>query len=230
MSDAKNATLGDVYNLLTDPAFSDPDGATVYEMAMLGGPARSAAALMSTTPGETLGSIMANALANMNWLESQAMRTAFGAADFSSLDLNNGKTTVIFVLPPELLGVHPRALRLVVTMFVSAAMQGRKVPGRAPTLFIFDECYALGTLDLLTKAAAILRGYGARAWFIWQGKGQPDELYGKNSETFFSNAGQTQVFAINDVAGSNYVSERIGRIVRWKKREMRTGQGAATSA
>jgi type IV secretory pathway TraG/TraD family ATPase VirD4 len=224
-NNGQNPTLADVYDLLTNPEFSDPAGTIIPEMGMLGGPARSAAALMSTTPGDTLGGIMANALANMNWLESEAMRKTFGAADFSALDLNNGKTSVYFVLPPELLGVHQRALRLIVNTFVSAAMQGRKVPGQALTLFIFEEAYAMGTFDLLTKISAILRGYGARAWFIWQGKGQPDELYGKNAETFFGNAGQVQVFAINDVAGANYISERIGNWVRWRKRQVQTNQG-----
>ena len=117
-------TLSDVYALLTDPDFTDKDGGTVYEMAMLGGPARSAAALISATPGETLGGIMANALGSMKWLESRARRNGFGHADFSPLDINNGKTAVFYVEPVELLGVNPRPLRLIAEMFLSRRVSG----------------------------------------------------------------------------------------------------------
>lgn len=40
-------TLADVYELLTDAGFRNRTGGILYEMAMLGGPARSAAALLS---------------------------------------------------------------------------------------------------------------------------------------------------------------------------------------
>jgi type IV secretory pathway TraG/TraD family ATPase VirD4 len=225
MNDGGKPTLGDVYELMTDPDFTNKDGGIVYEMSMLGGPARSAAALIAATPGETLGSIMANALGSMNWLESQARRKGFGHADFSPLDINNGKTAVFYVEPVELLGVNARPLRLVSEMFLSAAFQGRKKRGKGTTLFIFDEAYALNRLEILPKAVAILRGFGARAWLIWQNKGQVEELYGKNAETFFANSGQVQVFAINDVEGANYVSERIGKWVKWSKRKVRTKEG-----
>ncbi len=63
-------------------------------------------------------------------------------SDFSALDLNKGNTTVYFVLPPEYLSVHQRALRLVVNTFLTAAAKGRK--GKHPTLYILDEFYSLG--------------------------------------------------------------------------------------
>ena len=45
-------------------------------------------------------------------------------SDFSALDLNNGNTTVYFVLPPEYLAVHQRALRLVVNTFSGGGCKG----------------------------------------------------------------------------------------------------------
>jgi type IV secretory pathway TraG/TraD family ATPase VirD4 len=221
---AATPTLADVYVLMTDPEFADKDGGIVYEMGMLGGPARSAAALISATPGETIGSFMANAQISMKWLESAARRNGFGHADFSPLDINKGKMAVFYVEPVDLLGVNARPLRLVSEMFLSAAFQGRKERGKGSTLFIFDEAYALNRLEILSRAVAILRGFGARAWLIWQNKGQVTELYGKNAETFFANSGQVQVFAINDDEGANYISERIGRWVKWTKRKV--GDGA----
>ena len=220
-----NPTLGDVYALLTDPDFTNPDSTIVYEMARLGGPARSAAAIISQTEGETLGGIMGNALDNMNWLESQARREGFGHADFSPVDINTKKLAVFYIEPAEELGANARPLRIVSSMFLSAAMKGRKVRWKGATLFIIDEAYSLDRLELLAKRVADLRKFGARLWVIWQNKGQVDELYGRNAETFFANAGQVQIFGLNDMSGSEYVERRIGRHVRWTKKKIRTKEG-----
>jgi hypothetical protein len=98
MTDPK-PSLADVYDLVTDPDFNNPEGGILYEMATLGGPARSSASLLSQTPGETIGGIMANVFSHMKWLESRALRDMLGASDFSPLDLNNGKTPVYWVQP-----------------------------------------------------------------------------------------------------------------------------------
>jgi type IV secretory pathway TraG/TraD family ATPase VirD4 len=228
MTEGEKPTLADVYNLLTDAGFRDPEGGIAYEMAMLGGPARSAAALLTQSAEETVGGIMANVFSHMKWLESQAMREMLSASDFSALDINNGRTSVYFVLPPELLGVHQRPLRLIVSTFVAAALKGRKAKGKDATLLIFNECYALGALEILTKAAALLRGYGARAAFFFQNYGQARELYGANAETFFANSGQVQVLGVNDLEGAQYVSDKIGKTVLWRKRETRDKNGNVT--
>ena len=111
-------------------------------MAVLGGTARSAAAMMSQASEETVGGIMANALGHTKFLDSRGMREMLSGSDFAALDLNKGNTTVYFVLPPEYLTVHQRALRLVVNTFLAAAAKGRK--GKHPTLYILDEFYSLG--------------------------------------------------------------------------------------
>jgi type IV secretory pathway TraG/TraD family ATPase VirD4 len=218
-------TLADVFDLLTDPDFADPNSGLVYEMAMLGGPARSAAAIITQTDGETLGSFLSNAHLNMNWLESPARREGFSEADFSPLDINDGNTAVFYVEPLEQLGVNPRPERLVLDTFIDAALKGRKQRGKGSTLFIIDEAFSLDRLESLPKIVATLRGFGARVWLLWQGKGQANELYGKNAETFFTNAGQTQVFAINDQEGAEYVSHRIGQYVRWALKKIQSKDG-----
>ena len=203
--------LGRVRDLLIDPK-----GPPVYEMAVLGGQARSAAALLSQAAEETVGGIMANALGHTKFLDSRGMRLMLSASDFSALDLNKGNTTVYFVLPPEYLGAHARALRLVVSTFLTAAAKGRK--GKHPTLYILDEFFSLGALSVMTKAAAIMRGYGVRMWWIVQNITQLIDLYKVNAETFFANAAQVQVFGVNDKAGADYFSARLGNRVAWRKR------------
>jgi type IV secretory pathway TraG/TraD family ATPase VirD4 len=145
------------------------------------------------------------------------MREMLSESDFSALDLNNGNTTVYFVLPPEYLSVHQRALRLVVNTFLAAAAKGRK--GKHPTLYILDEFYSLGALSVMTRAAAIMRGYGVRIVWIVQNLTQLAELYPRNWETFMANAGQVQVFSVNDKAGAEYFSWRLGNCVKWRKRQ-----------
>jgi type IV secretory pathway TraG/TraD family ATPase VirD4 len=205
-------TLGDVRDLLIDP-----NGPPLVAMAFLGGQARSAAAMISQAAEETVGGIMANALGHTKFLDSRGMRDMLSGSDFSALDLNNGNTTVYFVLPPEYLSVHQRALRLVVNTFLAAAAKGRK--GKHPTLYILDEFYSLGALSVMTRAAAIMRGYGVRIVWIVQNLTQLIEMYPRNWETFLANAGQVQVFSVNDKAGAEYFCWRLGNRVKWRKRQ-----------
>ncbi|HKN20674.1 MAG TPA: hypothetical protein VJX73_04625 [Terracidiphilus sp.] len=58
MMSSNSPTLGDVYDLLTHPDFSDPQSDVVEEMGNLGGAARSAAGLISQLERETLGSVL----------------------------------------------------------------------------------------------------------------------------------------------------------------------------
>jgi type IV secretory pathway TraG/TraD family ATPase VirD4 len=211
-------TLGAVRDLLINP-----DGPPLYAMAVLGGPACSAAAMISQAAEETVGGIMANALGHTKFLDSRGMRDMLSGSDFSALDLNNGNTTVYFVLPPEYLTVHQRALRLVVNTFLAAAAKGRK--GKHPTLYILDEFYSLGALNVMTRAAAMMRGYGVRIFWVVQNITQLIEMYPRNWETFFANAGQVQVFSVNDKAGAEYFSWRLGNRVKWRKRETQTNRG-----
>jgi type IV secretion system protein VirD4 len=104
-------------------------------------------------------------------------------------------------------------------------MKGRKEKGKRQTLFFFPEFFALGHMDLLEKCAAVIRGYGARMIIYVQNKGQMDSLYGKNSDTFCANSGQTVIFAVNDTAGLKFVEERLGPRVKLRKRVTKTQYG-----
>jgi type IV secretory pathway TraG/TraD family ATPase VirD4 len=151
------------------------------------------------------------------------MRAMLSGSDFSPLDLNNGKTTIYFVLPPEYLGVHARALRLVSNLLLSAGAKGRK--GKYPSLFILDEFFSLGYQSSMTKYVANIRKSGVRMWLIIQNVTQLIELYKVNAETFFSNATQVQVFGVNDKAGADYFAARLGNRLKWRKRETKTNRG-----
>ena len=203
-----------------------------YEMATLGGPARSAAAsLLSATAEETIGSVMANALIRIEMAgKSRLCRRCSSRSDFSPLDLNNGKTAVYWVQPPELLGVHQRLLRLMSTSCLNAVLKGRKERGKgSDAAVIFDECYALGKLDLLLKAAALARGFGARGIFFFQNKGQARELYGKNAGHFLRQFRAGAGLSVNDRRARASCSDRMGDRWRWRKRKARDIAAASRS-
>ena len=221
----KNATLIGVQELLTHPELKEKGSAMQKAMAEMGGLAEEAAALLSQAAEETIGGIMANAMSHMNWLKSAGMRAMLASSDFAPEDINNGHTSVYFALPPEMLGVHERAMRLMANTFFNAAFKGRKERGKLPTLFILDEAAALGSLPVLIKAAAILRGFNARAWFFYQAKSQVTTLFGRNAETIFANSGQVQVFGLNDAEGQEYVAKRLGPRVLWRRKVTKTERG-----
>jgi type IV secretory pathway TraG/TraD family ATPase VirD4 len=218
-------TLIGVQQYLTDERLTKKGSAMLHTMSGLGGLSEEAAALLSQAAEETIGGIMANAMSHLAWLKSAGMQRMFSKSDFAPEDINNGRTSVYFALPPEMLGFHERALRLVTNTMVNAAFKGRKVKGKPATLFILDEAAGLGALPILLKAAAILRGFGSRVWFFYQAKSQSTDLFGKNAETLFANSAQVQVFALNDAEGQEYVEKRLGGRVLWRKKVTKTQFG-----
>lgn len=192
-----------------------PDGIPIEEMAEMGGLAQAAAAGLESGGPNSTADVKYTAMTHTQWLDSVGMRRALSASDFSLRDLNDGNTTIYLVLPPQYIDVHSRFLRLFVNMSLQAAAEGRK--GRHATLFLLDEFYALGRLQLLAKAAGLMAGYGVKLWPIVQNIGQLQELYPQNWETFLGNAGIWTVFAMNDASTAKYLSERLGHRILWRK-------------
>jgi len=83
-------------------------------------------------------------------------------------------------------------------------------------LFIMDEFATLGPLKVVEEAAGLLAGGGVRLWPIIQNLTQL-RMYGDNWEVFLANAGQIQLFAVNDQTTARYFSERMGHHMAWRK-------------
>jgi type IV secretory system conjugative DNA transfer VirD4/TraG family protein len=88
------------------------------------------------------------------------------------------------------------------------------VPPRLP--------WALGELKVVADAAGQLAGMGVKLWPIIQNLTQLRQ-YGDNWEVFLANAGQQQVFAMNDQTTARYFSERLGHHISWRKVRSRDG-------
>jgi type IV secretory pathway TraG/TraD family ATPase VirD4 len=199
----------------------EPVLALMRKNSRAGGLAAAAASMLDQAGENARGDMIATALGHTKWLDSRAMENVLEASDFSLAELKQQPTTIYLVLPPQYLDVHGRFLRLFINLSLRTVGQGRKQPHAV--LFVLDEFYALGRMQLLAKAAGLLAGYGVKLWPIVQNLGQLEELYPDNWETFLGNAGMWQVFAVNDQTTARYLSERLGQHIVWRK--TRTPEG-----
>lgn len=183
---------------------------TIEDMAendAAGGLAMGAASLVQNMGNNEYGATLTTVTKNTKWLDSMAMQATLGHSTFAIDDLKNKPTTVYLVLPPDLLEEHSRFLRLFINLTLRSMTQGGKA--KVPVLFILDEFYVLGRMDLLLKAAGLMAGYGVKLWPIVQNIGQLQELYGANWEAFIANAGAVQVFSTGDAETQQYVATRL---------------------
>ena len=173
---------------------------------------RAAASLLDQAGPNARGGLFNTVTGNLRWLDSAAMGPVLGHSDFDIGSLKNGRTTVYVVLPPYLLDEHKRFMR----MFINLAIRElAKLPkSKTPVLFVLDEFFSLGPLTCLEKASGLLASDKVKLWPILQNLTQLIELYPKNWETFFSNAGAAQVFAVNDLRTEEHLMKMLGKTVR----------------
>ena len=214
--DPARCTLAAVRDMLTDP-----NGPPVDEMAAAGGLARAAAALLSQDNPETVANVMMTVLAQTKWLELPGVRDMLSGSDFDLSHLNAGNLSLYLICPPQYLHEMRQFLRLFVATTLAACMESPK--GEHATLFVLDEFYALGRLEIMAKAMGIAAGYGVKLWPVLQNLSQLQELYPENFQSFLANSGQTQVFATNDPDTAEYFSRKLGHAMRWVKRTAQDG-------
>jgi len=107
--------------------------------------------------------------------------------------------------------MHQRFLRLFINGAIRVMSSGEMA--KTPLLFLLDEFYSLGTMRLLEEAAGRVAGYNVKLWPIIQNLSQLIELYPKNWESFFANAGTLQVFAVNDLTTEDFIVRKLGKAV-----------------
>ena len=161
-----------------------------------GGLAASAAGQIRSAGPKAGGDIKATAQYHTRWLDSVAMGDILKSSDFSMRDLKAKLMTVYLVLPTDQLLNHARFLRLFVNLAIHTASAGENPPH--PVLFMLDEFFSLGKLDLAEKAVALLGSKSLKFWPAVQSLTQLESLYGKNWETFWDAAAVVQVFGIGD--------------------------------
>lgn len=150
------------------------------------------------------------ALTDTKWIDSPAMQSVL-RGEFDLSTLKSGRASVFLVLPPEYLDEHGRFLRLFVLAALQAMMKGGKRGARC--LFILDEFFSLGYLQVVEKAVGLLPKNGVHLWPFLQDLGQLVKLYGPHgAETFFGNSDAQIFFGNTDAATLNAISLGIGNL------------------
>lgn len=197
--------------LQTDDALKE-DAERMLSSVAFGGLARATGIAILTaisTDKSMERSFLGGARRASAWMDSPPVAAALASSSFALSSLKTGNASVFLVLPPKYLETHAAFLRLFVRSAIDAMMQdGAK--GR-PCLFLLDEFFALGRLDIVAKSAGLMGGYGLHLWPFLQDLGQLKTLYGENlADTFFGNADAQIFFGNSDVTTLDYVSRRLG--------------------
>lgn len=176
------------------------------------------AAVTSDRGGEKTHLSMARA--STLWMDQKLMADAMAASTFELSDLRFGKLSLFLVLPPRYLDEYSTFLRLFVRAAINAMMDDEattemddEATTARPCLFLLDEFYSLGKLDVVAKAAGLMRSYGLHLWPFMQDLGQLRTLYGDDlANTFFSNADAAVFFGNSDRPTLQHVSWMIGNM------------------
>lgn len=204
-------TLATVRALITSaPEVFDTMLSMMQQSSAAGGLiARAANRHLSKSDREAAG-VLAAAQRHTHFLDSPRMAAVLRRSDFRFAELKEITATVFLVLPPDRLATYARWLRLLVTQSLADLARSPAKPA-APVLYLLDEFAALGRLEPVERAFALMAGYGVQLWPILQDVHQLRATYGSRAGTFLSNAGILQVFGVNDHESARMVSDLLGQ-------------------
>jgi hypothetical protein len=188
--------------------------------ATAAGLARQAGALLQnkfSNPEGVPAQAFARAVQETGWIDDPAFADALGGGDLPAFDLATlkaGTGSLFLCIPPGYLDTRGGFLRLFVRMGLMTMMSdlaGHGGGGRC--LFVLDEFHSLGKLDIVAKAAGLMRGYGVQLWPFLQDMGQLESLYGgEEMHTFFANADARIFFGNSDKPTLRDISDMLGNL------------------
>lgn len=152
----------------------------------------------------------------LRWLSDPRMQRHLAGDGFSLVKALRENASVYVCLPPSQINRMKRWLRSLVRIALDAKMNTLKPAKGERTLFILDEFYSLGHMQLIEDAAAYMAGYGIKLVPVIQNIGQVQKLYEKNWETFLGNAGAIIAWGLNDLESEKYISDRMGNVLTWE--------------
>ncbi|WP_207471922.1 type IV secretory system conjugative DNA transfer family protein [Paracoccus fontiphilus] len=200
--------------------------AQMIATATSAGLARQAGTLIQnkfSNPEGVPASAFARAVQETGWIDDPAFAAVLGGDALPAFDLSTlkaGTGSLYLCIPPGYLDTRGGFLRLFVrmglmTMMRDLADHGGKT-GRC--LFLLDEFHSLGKMEIVAKAAGLMRGYGVQLWPFLQDLGQLAALYGQDEMgTFFGNADAHIFFGNTDADTLGYISQNIGV---WTQKEI----------
>jgi type IV secretory pathway TraG/TraD family ATPase VirD4 len=234
---AEQILSGYITHLISSPDYVDPNLSMLKGMFHLvgekrntlwakmalneaaGGLAQEAAHRMIELEGSNeLKSFFSSLSKHISWLSSPSLVRTMKDSTFRFSDLKNAPTTVYLVLPPYLLKLHNRFLRLFINSFLNQMSIGGKA--KVPVLVMMDEFLALGRMRELQEAFPLMAGYNMVMWPFVQNMNGLEELYGKDgADAFVSNVRAIQVFSLTGGSTARFVSDQLGKARSTRKED-----------
>jgi type IV secretion system protein VirD4 len=166
-------------------------------------------------------SIVSAAKIQTESLDDDEMAADLAKDGFDFSELRRRPITVYLILPPEAMDRHAKWLRLVLTSAIQAVLRAR-APGAPRVMFMLDEFYALGHLEIISTVWALARGYSVSMMPILQDLNQLKSLYPTIWETFIGMAGAVACFGPNDLTTAEWMSRRAGE-TSWRVTTQNSG-------
>jgi type IV secretion system protein VirD4 len=204
------ASLGLLRRLLTQP--NDVLRGVTEKAMQLGSTSLAARKLerFEVDSAEAAG-VLSVARTQTAFLDSRVLVENLGASDFSFYELLTGNTTVYLVLPPERVQSYGRWLRLMVSIAIRAVANGRVgASDRLPVLCMLDDFEALGNLDVLERAFALMRGFDVSVWAFVQELEQLQQAYPKTWQSLIGNSQFVSILGVGDRETESYIANMAG--------------------
>jgi type IV secretion system protein VirD4 len=158
-------------------------------------------------------SVARTAMQHTECFDDTLMAADLAKGTFDFRDLKREPITVYLIVPPKQMERHAKWLRLVVTTALMVNLEPRRSDD-CRILFMLDEFFALGHLEIISTVWALVRGYGIQIMPILQDLGQLKKLYPDMWETFIGMAAAVTSFAPNDQTTAEWLSKRCGDTTR----------------
>ncbi|MEM7069261.1 MAG: type IV secretory system conjugative DNA transfer family protein [Pseudomonadota bacterium] len=183
-----------------------------------GGLAQDAFTLLEDAGEDEAGSFSTTLSRQLQFLSDPRMQKHLSnESDFSLVDAIQNYWSIYLCLPPYQIPRMKRWLRMLIDVALQAKMATNHNHDKSKpnTLFMLDEFFALGKMKSIEESAAYMAGYGIKLVPVIQNIGQIKQLYDKNWETFLGNTGAIIAWGLNDLDSEQYISDRIGKILRY---------------
>ena len=181
--------------------------------------ARDLAATLKELEDRTFSGIAATAAAGTDWLSTKAFADLVSGNSFKTLDVVNGQTDIFVCLPLKALQSTPAVARCIIGALLNAAYEANgAVNGRI--LFLLDEAFRLGRMDIIEIARDAGRKYGITLQLLYQSVGQIVEQWGEaGKRAWYESAAWRAYAAVKDPETARELSETIGNygVLAWSE-------------
>jgi len=183
--------------------------------------ARGLAGSLKELSDRTFSGIAATAAAKTDWLETAAFADLVSGTSFKTADVADGDTDIFVCLPLKALQSSPGVARCIIGALLNAAYEANgAVNGRI--LFLLDEAFRLGRMDIIETARDAGRKYGITLQLLYQSVGQIVDQWGEaGKRAWYESASWRAYAAVKDLETAAELSKTIGNygVLAWSEAE-----------